>query len=504
VTALRRRPRADAEAAVIVAAGVAVAIVAGCAVVADARSSLTAAAVLAAAALVGWATRVHGAGLLVGLLLLGAVDALPGPNAETIHLVRTLQLTDGLAALLALALAWIVVTDPAARRPVGVEERMLRGWAAVVLILWMVAGVRADIAHGVPILNALFWGRQYLYLALLSPLFARALGSPSARQVAFVVVAAGVCVAAAGQMAAVIAGHPIAVVVHVNQLGQTEGLLRLYSGASTLIPAGVPFGLGLALLGTSRRARLAGGVVCAFAGAGIAVELTRALYLSTVVSLALTITLWLLVGDAAGRLGRRRLLQVAAFVAAATAAVVFVQPGTISHTVVDGVVARATSGITEATADSTLDSALVARTIERTDLKAYLGGDWELGKGLLDPSYFYVAEVPGGSIQNPDVGYLSAVMTIGVVGTIVVYSAFVFGLLRLAVLRVRGRAVAWDWLAFGTFSWLLMAVGASVTLAVMIDPIGAVPSAAILALACICAPRRGPHAPPRSATSSTH
>jgi hypothetical protein len=221
-----------------------------------------------------------------------------------------------------------------------------------------------------------------------------------------------------------------------------------------------------------------------------------------VVSLAMAITLWLLVGDARGRHGRRRLLQVAGLVAATTAAVVFVAPRTISHTVVDGVVARATSGITEATADSTLDSALVARTIERTDLKAYLGGDWTFGKGLLDPSYFYVAEVPGGSIQNPDVGYLSAVMTIGVVGTIVVYSAFVFGVLRLAVLRVRGRAAAWNWLAFGTFSWLLMAVGASVTLAVMIDPIGAVPSAAIVALACICAPSA--RISPRSDASATH
>jgi hypothetical protein len=495
VSAVRAHISLRPGAAAIVGGGLAVAVLGGCAVVADADRSLLVAVALVLVGLVAWVARAYGPGVIVGLLLLAAVDALPGPNAEMTYLVRTIRLSDGLTALLAVALAWVVLTRPEARRRPGVDERLLRIWAAVVLVLWFVAGVRAEVAHAVPLLNGLFWGRQLLYLPLLAPLFARALSVAQVRQVALVVVAGGICIAAIAQVAAVATSHPVGLLVHLTQLHETEGLVRLYSGASQLIPVGVPFGLGLALFGAARSERLAGAVVCALASAGVVVELTRTLYIALVIGLAVAIALWLLVADAGGRAGRRRLLQVGAVLIAMAGALVVVKPPVIPGSVVNGVIARAASGVAEATGGTHSDPDLVIRTVERRDLLSFLGPSWPFGKGLLDPSYYFVSQVPSGSIQNPDVGYLSAVMTVGVVGTVALYSAFVYLVLRLGYLRLRRRIASSDWLAFGSLAWILMALIASVTVAIMLDPVGAVPSAAVLAIACLCAAGERPSRP---------
>jgi hypothetical protein len=264
-------------------------------------------------------------------------------------------------------------------------------------------------------------------------------------------------------------------------------LIRLYSGANTLIPVGVPFALGVVLFGKGKRERTFGAIVLILASAAFVVELNRILYIAIVIALAASTALWLGVGDAGTGFARRRALQVVAILAAMAAALVFISPPAGSHTVINGVIVRVSSGFSEATGDRSSDPDLAVRTIERRELREYLGASWPFGKGLLDPSYYYVTRVPDGSIQNPDVGYLSAVMTIGVVGALVLYSAFGYFIVRLAFLRLRRRTSARDWLAYGSLGWLLMATIASVTLATMLDTVGAIPSAAVLAVACLCA-----------------
>jgi hypothetical protein len=224
--------------------------------------------------------------------------------------------------------------------------------------------------------------------------------------------------------------------------------------------------------------------------AAFAVELTRALYVGMVVGIALTTALWLAMGDPVGRIGRRRGLRVAAVLAAMGAALVLFQPAVVTSSAVNGVVIRATSVFADLSANGSLqDPDLAARRVERADLVGYLGRSWLVGKGFLDPSYYYVPQVVGGSIQNPDVGYLSAVMTIGVVGLIAVYLPFVYLALVLGYQRLRRRTVTDGWIAYGCLAWIVMAVTSSFTVAVMLDPVGAVPCGVFLALACISVDR---------------
>jgi hypothetical protein len=497
----RRHGERNLTPAALIGAGVLLAVAAGAGTPRLGVVPLAACGTLALAAGVALAARRFGAGVIVGLLILGCVDALPGPNVETFHVVRTIELSDVLTLVLMAALLWIALVVPEARRRPSGHQVALRLWASLLLAFWLAAGIRAWIQHGVPISNALFWGRQFAYLALLAPLFVPAFSVVRLRRTALATCAIGICVAGAAQVATVASGHTLSAFVHLTRVANTEGLVRLYSGADWLIPAGVPFGLGLVLFSTVRRLRIAGAVVLAFSFAAFAVELTRALYIGIVIGLAFTTALWLIVGDAAGRIGRRRSLGVGAILAAMIAALVLFKPAVISGSVVNGVVVRATSVFSDLSGGSTQDPDLAVRVFERQDLTYYLGSSWLFGKGLLDPSFYYVAQAPSGSIQNPDVGYLSSVMTIGVLGTLVVYIPFIYFTVLLIYLRVRRRTATTSWLAYGCLAWLFMAQIASVTLAMMLNSVGAIPCAAVLALACVAATRTQPDGlgPPRIA-----
>jgi hypothetical protein len=482
----RGRSAGTPASALLIAAGAVAAVLAG---VLTAHTGLAAGEVYVALAALGataWLTSRYGSGVLVGLLVLAAVNALPGPNVETLKVVRGLHLSDVMVLLLALVLAWVAITENTVRDRASVHERVLWVGSLALSGLWLAAGIRVWLSHAIPLSNALFWGRAYLFLAVLPPLFVRALSAPRVRGAALAAIAAGICVTGVAQVVTVASGHQLSLFVHVTQLGNVEGLIRLYSGADWLLPAGVPFGVSLVLFARTRALRVAGAVVLVITLAAFAVELTRALYVGMVVGIALTSALWLAMGDPVGRVGRRRALQAAAVLVAMGAALVLFRPAVVTSSAVNGVVVRATSVFADLSANGSLqDPDLAVRRVERADLVGYLGGSWLLGKGFLDPRYYFVPQVVGGSIQNPDLGYLSAVMTIGVVGLIAVYLPFVSLALALAYQRVRRRGTEPDgWIAYGCLAWIITAVTSSLTVAVMLDPVGAVPCGLFLGLAC--------------------
>jgi hypothetical protein len=501
VSALRGARRAagawDLQSSALIAAGAVLAVLAGVAAAHAGHASLEVCAALVALAAVVWLTRRYGSGVVLGLIVLAAVDALPGPNMETLGVVRTLTASDVLVLILAATLVLIAIKEGTLRHRVSAHELVLRGCAAALLLLWLIGGIRAWIGHAVPIFNGLFWGREYLYLAVLPPLFVRALVVDRVRTAALVTCGVGICVVSLTQVITVVTGNPLSLFVHLTLVGDVQGLIRLYSGADWLIPAGVPFGLGLLLFDHGRRQRLAGSVVLAFSLAAVAAELTRALYVGMVIGIALTAALWFAVGDPTGRIGRRRGFQVVAVLAAMGAALVFFRPAVVTSSAVNGVVVRATSVFSDlSTGGSLQDPDLAARRIERSDLTEYLGRSWLFGKGFLDPTYAYVPQVVGGSIMNPDVGYLSAEMTLGVVGLIAVYLPFVYLALVIGYLRLQRRPGTSSWIAFGSLASLVTAIASSVTLAAMLNPVGAVAAGAFLSLACISVDRAAPKLEP--------
>jgi hypothetical protein len=86
-----------------------------------------------------------------------------------------------------------------------------------------------------------------------------------------------------------------------------------------------------------------------------------------------------------------------------------------------------------------------------------LGDHWATGLGFLSPAYHYVPGLRQGSIRDDDLGSLSIVMTMGVVGLLLAYMPPIFGLAYL--LRRRRNIVQ-----YGGAMYLGAALIGSITL----------------------------------------
>ena len=92
-----------------------------------------------------------------------------------------------------------------------------------------------------------------------------------------------------------------------------------------------------------------------------------------------------------------------------------------------------------------------------------LGGHWPLGLGFLSPHTNYFPELPQGSIRNTDVGVLNSLMTVGLLGTVLLY--FVPICLLFALLARGGRHLQRDsFLWIGGMLWLFIVLITSYTL----------------------------------------
>jgi hypothetical protein len=127
-----------------------------------------------------------------------------------------------------------------------------------------------------------------------------------------------------------------------------------------------------------------------------------------------------------------------------------------------------------------------------------LGSSWPIGLGFLDPTSRYFLGLPQGSIRNSDTGVLNSLMTMGVVGTVLMYLPVLTGIRALTRTRVtrRGRRTVIDtaegrWPDLGIVMWLLQLIVGSVTLVVLFSTGGLVLVAAVMG-ATIAFPPFGP------------
>ncbi len=190
-------------------------------------------------------------------------------------------------------------------------------------------------------------------------------------------------------------------------------------------------------------------------GLALALSFIRAIYVGELVGLAI-ISFHLGKGNHLG--GSAYPLRVHFCLLGVVLALALVGGGTTttanSSSPVQVVAARAALGLTDVeTGGGTAGYRLREAHLEL----GVLGGNWLAGLGFLHPSYRYFAGLPEGAIKNGDLGSLSVLMTMGIIGLILAYIPPVVGLIYL--LRRRYGAVQ-----YGGAMYLVAAIVGSITL----------------------------------------
>jgi hypothetical protein len=426
-----------------------------------------------------------GRGVWYALLVVGAVDGLPGPNLDGIT-AAGLSATDWLTVLLIVSLAGDLARDGFARLRGSEIARWVAVWSAAFIFLWAVTVARSWVISDIPLKHAIHFGRAFIYVGVLIPLFAGALADKRVRTRFLTAAALAAALIAVTESVATVHPGALSLFVHVNQSLAQDGIIRLYTDALALVVAAFTIGLGAALLASDRRVRFAGAGVAVVCMVDIALSLTRALYLGVVVGVVLAVAIWLIRPSPESRLARRQLARILALLAIGVALVVAIHPPSISNSAVNGVASRAVSLFTAVSTGNTAQSTIAIRQQEASVLEHILGSQWPFGLGFLDNRNRYFVGLPAwdaGSILDSDVGVLNVVMTMGVLGAVVEYFPFVGVAFVLARRRLfYGEAFSQAWLAFGVFAWLLLALASSVTLTLLFNPTSVVVSAAVVGL----------------------
>ncbi|MGO9752453.1 MAG: hypothetical protein ACLP8S_01685 [Solirubrobacteraceae bacterium] len=424
-----------------------------------------------------------GAGCATGLLALGALDALPGPNLETTIVVNSITAQDiFVAALMGLLLYENLRLRAAAGYARAFWLRLLVVWAAVFLAYYAFVVIRTWLTTPVPLEHAITFSRDMPYFAILLPLFVRPLRANRFRGAVLATLGAGAVLVAVTQIVALAGDTSLSFFVHTLKSETIDGLTRIYTSAYVIPFAAVPFGVGLTLFGETTRARLIGAVVAGTSAVAVALSLTRAMYVGETVGLTASFVVALARRDERARFGRRQLAKAVLVVAVGVGALIAYSPSAVHNSAISGVSQRVES-LVQDVSGTAYDPDVAVRVREVTGIDAAIGSHWLLGIGSLDPTYDYVSDAVGGNIRNNDVSLFGAVAVIGVIG-ITIYAVPVFALL-LGLLHHRwagSRRSRLTWVSFGGLGWCVAAIASSTTLGFFFTPPAVVGSAFVLAL----------------------
>lgn len=429
-----------------------------------------------------------GLGVWLGILVLGSIDALPGPGLETIETpLLHLYLSDALIVVLILTLILDNSRNGFRHLFDNRVRRVLCIWSGIFLLVWLATIARSYIWAGIQLSHAIDYGRDFGFFALLLPFFAATFTRPRVLQVALITLAVGIIAADVAEILSVTTHHTLTFLVHPKQTTELDGITRLYVSAQYLAVVAAMLGIGLLLLGRARHLRVLGATLALLSIGSVAVELTRAQYVGGAVGLAAALVVWMTFGRSSARLLRRRLARLLLIVATFAALITLVHPPQIANTAISGVEERFSSVFTSLSSNNASQSTLAYRTIEASQLEQVLGSNWFFGLGFLDPRNHYVVGIRNGSIRNGDVGVLNAVMTMGIVGALLVYFPLIFvliGLFRRAISSAESRTKSW--IAFGSAAWIVSTLTSSLTLVTLFSSPGLCVSALALSIATTC------------------
>lgn len=439
-------------------------------------AALAIAMLVAGAIFVGWSSI---GSWLPALLLLLSVNGIPGFDVERFAAPGSFRPGDvfflGLIAVAALCVA----RDGRSRAPR--LQRWLWVWMPVFVAAWLFA-VAQGMDRGATWVQAALFGREFLYFAVLAPLAGALFSDPSRRDRILWIVALDVGLLS---LLTILASLRIIgpELVHPNLTHDYGAITRLYTPAGDLIVVGFCLSLNDALLGSGRRRRWTG-LLAALTGLACALFLTRALYVGLAIGLAVALGLWLIRSDRPSDLLRRRLAVGVTASVVGLLVVLAAWPAALRSGPAASVSARIDAGVANLSGGRSVgENTLGVREDVADHMLGYLGDRWPTGVGFAPPSALYVVDLPNGSIRDSDVGVLNGVMTMGALGTVLLYVPMLLMLL-LAFRQVLSRTLQPRVLVFGLLAWGVTVVASSVTLGALYSFGGLTVVALTLGLAC--------------------
>ncbi len=227
--------------------------------------------------------RRYRSGALIAVALLAAVDGLPGPDL-TKHIVKDgIYAQDFAVYLLMVLLAWEIYKYRLwTFFSHGLGKAMLM-FALLNVAWWVFTLYRTSWDFGISVNHAGNFGRAFLYIAILTPLFSAGLQRRETRAAMFVVAGAwSVVIAATSIVGAVHQSSFTIKMLHVTSVRQAGTLTRLYVHAEDLLVAALMFSTAFLLGSPNKAIRRFSGVVATFALVAIGVLQTRATYVGCI------------------------------------------------------------------------------------------------------------------------------------------------------------------------------------------------------------------------------
>ena len=424
-------------------------------------------------------------GVAIALLVGAVLNAIPGIDLEQFTQKGSFRVSD----VVIVTLIGLLALRHVAGQPDTLPAPWLRRahlWSFVFLSWWLVTLIRTHLFDDVPLLRAALFGRDFLYFGILFPLILGALRTRREVIGTFATLAVLGVLYAIGHLGVVVGLEGFRPLVHETLETELGSVTRIYAFAGDLALALFALGAGLVLLSQERRPRVLGTWLALLSGASVLLSFTRAAYAGLFLAFLFAGAVWSARhGQSAARLRRAGLVAAGCIVLVVAALNSYRPPAGTPGTAVSPsaspaelIRVRAASGFEEVSGKT---GTVGYRYQVAREMFRVLDGRWIQGLGFWHPDAKPVVTLPERSIRNGDVGLLNGVMTIGIIGTALVYLPLfvvVAALLRLSAREGRGRN---DWFHFGLLAWLVSVIVSSVTLVTLFATTGLVLTACLLA-----------------------
>ncbi len=432
-------------------------------------------------------------GVFIGVLTLAAMNGIPTINTARYVSGHFTAQDLVVCTLLAVAAGWALLDTPP--QPLSRAGRIATAAAGLLLLWCLFTLLRTILVEHVPTIAAIAFARDYIYFAVLLLVLARVRLTGRDISALLMTLTVGVCFFAVVQIAIALGFGSPGTLIHVGHTLHQDGLTRVYSQMTDLVSAGLALSLAASLAAPQPALRNAARPVALLLTTSVVVQLTRARWIGLIAAFVI-VSAWLMLYGGNGAISailRRRMVVIAMTICVALVAVLVVLPGIFSS---GPFVERLTSIFSDI--ESGGGTVAVREAVTRT-MKSYLGGRWLEGLGFISPSVHYYQGLPSGSIEDPDLGVLNAIMPMGAVGAALIYLTPI--LMLFQSLRRSSGPSEYAWLRYGGAMWLVATLVSSITLVTLFSPSGLTLAAVLLTVLTqpLVAGRRVPAISPAAA-----